>query len=296
MSENHSPITEEDQNKLLEALADPNFGGFCGCGHKHSDDDGPGILWNDAGHRLQIEQAIRVLAAVEPGSGFLTLWSQHEFREGFYKGLLIADYESPYSHATVEGIFGIIPRGTKMYTGHFYDPEDDCNLVDSYIWLKPIRTFIEKSWHSAKTWVDERFKEAQRDLGQWVLRSEISDLRLAGRNLGIAAHFVTDLTQPMHSANFANIIGFSGGPYVDKNDFRHKHFEDCADRIINNSASPLRPGLFCDPSRVEIAFENDLETLVMQTARCAKSVFTEKVKPLMLRTPREATQIKEAHA
>ena len=289
MSENDEQPSEADKEAFLKMINSSEFSGFCGCGHEHADEEGPGILWNDAGHRLQIEQAIRVLTAVEPGSGFLTLWSQHEFRDGFYEGLWHADYRSPYSHPIKFG-------GPALYTGHFYDPDNGHNLIDSSFWLELIRSTIVSHAASAKSWFLLGCADSQRHLREWVVRGEATDLRQAGFNLGIAAHFLTDLTQPMHAANFANRLGFSGEPLFDQNDNRHSHFENCADRIINDPASPLRPGLFCDPSRAEVAFENSLETIIMGTANYAKSVFTNKVKDLMLRTARNATRIEEADA
>ena len=85
-------LAEEELSALeeLKKLSEEDgFPGFVGCGHAHQDETG--ILWNDAGHRTQVEQAIWILTVLEPGNAFLSLWSEALFRRGFYTGLWQAD-------------------------------------------------------------------------------------------------------------------------------------------------------------------------------------------------------------
>jgi hypothetical protein len=293
---------------FLEALKSPDFHGLAGCGHHHHpDEDGVGILWNDAGHRLQIERAIWILAAVEPAGEFLSLWSRADFREGFYTGLWQADYRPPWNNtfntshniplwlflltnpliAPVLTALALVLNGKALYTSHFWNPETNKTIVDESFWLKLIGPFIEQSNENAWTRVRGLHYEAAKRLDSWRDTPNDEALREAGRFLGLASHFFTDLTQPMHAANFANLTASGGVGVPNYNDYRHSRYEALLDQIINNVQSEYRARLLCDASKVDTAFSDNLEVIVRATASHAKTVFDDRVKPLMVKLENE---------
>ncbi|MEY2926054.1 MAG: hypothetical protein RL367_531, partial [Pseudomonadota bacterium] len=280
MSEADEAPSEQEVDAFLDILASPDFKGFCGCGHAH-DHDGPGLLWNDAGHRLQIEQAIKILVAVEPAGEFLSLWSMAEFRKGFYRGLWEADYRAPYNNEINIEVRGVFSLKEALYTGHFYNPENQENLTRGNLYLFALSKFITEAFESGFSRITTAHGLATRKLEDWEVSGRRSDLSDSAKLFGIAAHFLTDLTQPMHAANFANVLGFYRDRKINPWDKRHKHFENCADRIINNPNSPYRPSLFCDPGDVEISFEDDLERIITQTATRSKGIFDRLIAPYM---------------
>jgi hypothetical protein len=96
-----------------------------------------------------------------------------------------------------------------------------------------------------------------------------------------ASHYFTDLTQPMHAANFTNGFSFEGnGGAPNKDDRRHARFEDLADHILLVTDQD-RGALIADPAAAAPAFADTLEPLVKETATFAKGVFDQYVAPLM---------------
>ncbi|PTS79449.1 hypothetical protein DBR17_11840 [Sphingomonas sp. HMWF008] len=241
------------------------------------------MLWNDAGHRLQIERAIMILAAVEPTSQFLSLWSRAEFRQGFYDGLLAADYQPPWNNRLL--------GKQALYTSHFYDPDHKVNLIrrQPLLWL--LEAGIENFRESACSRVEGQSHAAVDSHDRWREKLNDDDLKKAGWELGIASHYFTDLTQPMHTASFANILGFEWS-LAKTDDYRHKHFENLSDEIIvkktNGEFNPNRVDLLSNPAIVELKFQGNLTDLIYETAKFSKNVFESKVKPLMIKLANES--------
>ncbi|HEX2622846.1 MAG TPA: hypothetical protein VHL11_21955, partial [Phototrophicaceae bacterium] len=98
--------------------------------------------------------------------------------DGFYaalcRGILDADKKAPYN----DPIFGRVPT----WASHFYDPDSETN------WLG-------QAEHTAVTCGSSYY-----DLAREAYL--IGDLSAAGYYLGLSLHYLTDLTQPMHAANF----------------------------------------------------------------------------------------------
>lgn len=273
------------EDQFLEAMKqlndDGHFHGFSCCGHNHGTEGEPGLLWNDAGHRIQIEMGIWVLTALDPGNPFLSLWSFPEFRTGFYTGLWEADYRSPYRN-----FCGAVGLGFAIYTSHFYDPDTRKHIGQVNQTLIDLQynfpVVFEEFHENAFSMVLRMGKDASKHYETWKTRLLPCDLKESGRCLGIAVHYFTDLTQPMHAANFANGIGLASTHQgIIRQDARHSKFEKRADEILNKPDSPHRSKLLCDPGKAAVSFSNDASVIINENARAAKDIFIRKVAKVM---------------
>jgi hypothetical protein len=262
--------------ELEEIINNKDFHGFCS--HTHNNE--AGILWNDAGHRLQIERAVCILTAVEPAGEFLSLWSRDDFRNGFYTGLWQADYREPYNN-----ILDLTVYKKAIYTSHFFNPVSKTHIGNHNEYLSSMPRRITGWKENAWTMVEKLHYEAAKLHDEWKDNSSDSKLREMGRLLGLASHYFTDLTQPMHAANFGNGLGFEGSG-GDPFDFRHQSFENVADDIINDLTSNDKLKLLCNPAEVDVVFADNLEKIVFDTALNAKSIFDSKVKDIVNKIPR----------
>ena len=267
-------LTEEEKaqlEELVKIMQSKEFKGFSSCGHEHNreETDGePGPIWNDMGHRLVVERAIWILTAIEPGSGFLSLWSQEKFRKGFYDGIYAADYESPYNNK----LFGV----TALYTSHFYNPENKKHFGMHNYLLSFLKDRIEDFDATAYTQVLKFANDAAK-LHECSKKDPPIDFTYRiGYQLGLATHYFTDLTQPMHAANFAAIYGKEGNQVPNFDDYRHSHFEKLADEIIKKPKRANFQQFFCDPGEVTNFYgysNDDLPIIVDDTARTSKHIF-----------------------
>jgi hypothetical protein len=283
-----SETTDAEQIKALKKLLEsPGFPGFSCCGHSHEGDEEAGVLWNDSGHRTQVEMAIWILTALEPGSAFHSLWSFSEFRKGFYDGLLAADYKSPYWNYCFVPLFFNSP----VYTSHFFNPDNhlhigqtNAGLIAAYAATLVPRSlaFFENYWGNAYNMTLSNQETAANYHHTWRGNQQAASLNKSGFYLGIAAHYFTDLTQPMHAANFANGIGFEYSLQIPtKEDMRHAKFENLADDILNNLDNADRKKLLCDPGKVSIDFTDSIDAITLNTARASKDIFERKVRKIM---------------
>ncbi len=108
-----------------------------------------------------------VSALVRPTSGTTI------FRQNLCQGLYDADFKAEYNNTS---------WGVTTYKSHFYDPDSGQNWVGD---TSP----------TAVTQGVSFFNDA-------VAKYKAGDLAGAGYSLGLALHYFTDLTQPMHAANF----------------------------------------------------------------------------------------------
>ncbi len=145
-------------------------------------------LWSKDTHEQIVTLGIETLLGEHRSRAWVKtffddLWSLNGFRDTLLKGLEDADAKYPYN----QGIF----------LWHFYDPDSG-------------ETFLPGNYFNARsagTYYCFLSAAAAR---------EIHELRRTGRtvpaelmhacayNLGLSLHFLTDLTQPMHAANFTN--------------------------------------------------------------------------------------------
>lgn len=123
------------------------------------------------------------------------------------EGLWDADEVDPYRNSVLPGDtwYGKL---LATYKSHFYDSTTGKN------WLG----------ETDPTALTEGVKFFRRALDQyWAGYRD-----LAGYSLGLSLHYLTDLTQPMHSANFTNV---SSNPWM-----YHGAFEDLAIRVMGGVA------------------------------------------------------------
>jgi hypothetical protein len=283
-----SETTDAEKIEALKQLIESSgFAGFSCCGHSHEASEEAGVLWNDSGHRTQVEMAIWILTALEPGSAFHSLWSFAEFRRGFYNGLWAADYRSPYrNYCYVPLLFD-----SPVYTSHFFNPDNhkhigqtNAGLILAYaatqVPLSP--AIFENYWGNAYNMTLNNQETAANYHHTWRSNQQAASLNKSGFYLGIAAHYFTDLTQPMHAANFANGIGFEGSLQIPtKEDMRHARFENLADDILNNLDNADRKKLLCDPGKVTVDFSDSMPAITLNTARTSKDIFERKVRKMM---------------
>ncbi|NJP11930.1 MAG: hypothetical protein HC866_22695 [Leptolyngbyaceae cyanobacterium RU_5_1] len=138
----------------------------------------------------------------------------HIFHNALCQGIWDADEKAPYNGPEVPAI------GQPTYLHHFYDPDTHRN----YLGYKSPTAYTEAVAYfheSIRFWSAHNFQDA-------------------GYFLGLALHFFTDVTQPMHSSNYIN------GPNYDGLSFNHKNFEEFANTLIgdyiwNGSQPPLYP-------------------------------------------------------
>ena len=100
----------------------------------------------------------------------------NRFQLGLCMGLYEADFNAMYNNS-----FGAIPT----YASHFYDPDTQLN------WLG-------QATPTALTMGRTLFIDA-------LAAYQANNAILAGYRLGLALHYLTDLGQPQHAANFTNI-------------------------------------------------------------------------------------------
>lgn len=236
-----------DQQWALEPDLDPaipSVANTC-CGYVPSSRK----RFNDPRHQKLVAASSALLREVGPPRVVTTFegWFRHErFQEALAKGLLDADYVAPYVG--------------DLYDSHFYDPDTGLN-------------YRQKADPTALTEAT-RYLYKSATLRQQVeargpLPNPTDDERhQIGYDLGLALHYVTDLIQPMHAANFINYAA----SLFDK---RHQGFEDYADTNLDRFHADratyvkLRPILL-----------HDLPGGVVHTlARHAKRVYAEKVAP-----------------
>lgn len=119
--------------------------------------------------RLQGPLGTKIYNLVKPGQGRIG----DPFHDNLCQGLYDADFKSDYNQPI---------SGVTTYMSHFYDPDSGLNWL-GLPWptaLTQGRTFFQQALSSYKS----------------------GDLAHAGYYLGLSLHYFTDLTQPMHAANY----------------------------------------------------------------------------------------------
>ncbi|HKV39627.1 MAG TPA: tectonin domain-containing protein [Blastocatellia bacterium] len=155
----------------------------------------------------------KIFNLVQPGVS----QGKSEFHDALSEGLWDADAADPYRN-TVLGL-GV----TATYKSHFYDPETGKN------WL-------EETEPTALTEGPKFFAEAAKQYKNGNIHS-------AGYNLGLSLHYLTDMTQPMHTTNYTYLNSTPVG--------YHTAFEDLAIDVMKEIqiTQPYVPSkLGSDPS------------------------------------------------
>lgn len=118
---------------------------------------------------------------VQPGRGKI----DDPFHDRLCQGLYDADYVDPYNG----------PLST--YAGHFYDPDTGLNWLNSRF-NTAFTNCQDHGQAAAKHWV-------RADANGHPRVVSAAERGSAGYELGLALHYLTDLTQPMHACNFTQL-------------------------------------------------------------------------------------------
>lgn len=201
--------------------------------------------WEEDRHASIADSAVRMLrddrstSVPEKAKWFLDLWQDGNsaFAKKVKDGLLDADTKPPYADWGWES--------------HFYDPDTKKNYrgkSDPTAMTQALRLF----YSSAEK------KGSSKDL-------------YGAYELGLALHYLTDLSQPMHSSNFANL--FAGGSPLD---LRHRGFERYAEKNLDRFHALPRANRH--PLGMDTAyFPEGVGGTIEIMARHAKKIFVEKV-------------------
>ena len=148
------------------------------------------------------------------------------FHDALCEGLWDADAADPYRNSLLEGD-AWYDTLSATYKSHFYDPSTGKNW-----WGETSPTALT---------------EGKKFFYQSASQYKLGNLSAAGYNLGLALHYLTDMTQPMHSTNFTVLsstpIGF------------HSAFETIAIQVMKQvqiRAAYQRPKS-ADPADILIA-------------------------------------------
>ena len=240
--------------------------GCCGPRYTGNDDDRVEPAWKAFAHREALDWAGKLLRkglTPEPDV-FQTFWSHQPFCDGVVKGLYDADFKDPY-------------RGTKHLFGafhsfenHFYDPVHGGNFYKDQ----------GNDWHAVCD--GRRYFNLAVHLGRRLKRlsSKPHDLLLnTGFYLGLSIHFLSDLTQPMHAANFANYYGAFEDRGASAADQRHAGFEEAGDTWVKDKyAVHYANGL--TPNDVSINGIEDPGKFLVDTALAHRPIYVGKVKAI----------------
>jgi hypothetical protein len=240
----------------------PHAGCCCGPGVHE------GANWEEATHREIVRAAARLMGAARTDpvvDRFMTAyWPDEAFQRNLFEGLAMADTDARYARPTL--------AGRNLYGGHFYDPNSHESYMNDVSSVSPAkvtaltegrRYFNLATWH-ARLWGEHRDE--------------------AGRLLGLALHFLTDLTQPMHASNFINLCAthypiMSPAPEDVRRgyspaDWRHAWFETWVERGIETRLGELPALTGADLDTREFA---DCGAMLHEAAVASRKVFDEQL-------------------
>ncbi len=162
---------------------------------------------------------------VRPWNGALN----DDFHDALSRGLWDADRKRPYNSP----ILDLVPT----WSSHFYDPDTRTN------WLG-------QTAPTALTEGSRYFRESQRAY-------QDGNMEQAGYTLGLAVHYLSDLTQPMHASNFTWIDSQAPGFHTD--------FERYAKSVVSRVEPPV--------AYAPLLRETDLEAFFHAVARYSKDTY-----------------------
>jgi len=221
----------------------------CCCGRRSSST--AGVLWDDHTHNSILETAVEKILGPLQGQAQLVkllyqVWQNtREFPWELVVRLAMreADYSLPWAREQRLGFF--------FYNDHFFDPGTGRNYEgeESSAVTVGAATFGE----SVRAWKDRQYL-------------------VAAKRLGISLHFLSDLTQPMHAANFTNL----SKPYL-----AHAGFEKYAeDKVLRGRFFDNYPaGTIRD---LDITHHSATDFL-KDVARTSKGIFVSSMKDFLER-------------
>jgi hypothetical protein len=193
-------------------------------------------LWDDKQHLRLLNGAIRTLDRIPNNSQWSALFPiarrlvglmntvldpdgvpSGPFYDGVKAGLYDADYKPEYT-----GTYA----GVQIYYMHFYDSKTGQSFYPGY--------------ENARTECDKYFNQS---LFTNPEQADDPTRRRIGYLLGLALHYLTDVTQPMHAVNFTNFLEYrtlTPNTIPNPVEKRHSAFEGYADGDRFN----LQPGQY----------------------------------------------------
>lgn len=211
--------------------------------HRQIDPDDV-LLWEDGQHKAIVERALDLVAA---NNNTFRLVVAFKFK--ILQGLRDADYENPYYN-------------TSTYLSHFYDPDEKVN----YLKMKGSNMFPSQKvyWGGALAIAtgagEDLNKHAVNQFDLYASKSitlaKNGNYTEAAYNLGIGLHYLTDLSQPMHAANFIAAPGTQSN--------FHSAFESAMEKRID-----LVRGMAKHP----VSVGDDFQAIAIALAKASKHIF-----------------------
>ncbi len=217
-------------------------------------------LWDDKTHANIVKRATDIIFehhGARPAVRYLQMfWKSKVFTDALLKGLHDADYKPEFTGPA--------------YKYHFYHPGTRQNYVGTG---ENAVTMGAKYSEKAVA----KGSEIMRKLKLGITPSN-EEYRACGYDLGVASHFITDLTQPMHSSNFANVFA-DRFPVPNPLEWRHSGLEGATEKLI-------KAGYLDDAARFEYSdFAPDsygsAASILVEAAFIANRTFEGTVRNLM---------------
>ncbi len=249
--------------------------------------DEPGVLWNDLTHQKIVECAVIGMHRPEIQNDetrrLIAFWSRAEFQQAAYRGLDDADYKEPWCGTLLLPDRENPRKNIYTWHDHFYHPTRKKNY----------RGDDTSAVTEGRRYFNLSVQVAMRILKLGGLHAPAALHDKAGHYLGLSLHFLTDLTQPMHSVNFTNVFGHDGGYMgaVNLGDTRHSKFEAHAERKVESGYFDKYETRFpLDPVDVQTGDVEDASWFLHHTAVNHERIFywdINGILELMGRTGRE---------
>ncbi|NOQ70920.1 MAG: hypothetical protein GQ574_02900 [Crocinitomix sp.] len=221
-------------------------------------------LWEEKTHKAIIEKALELMSVYVPNgtnknvNDFLTIFHKNsDFMSCLYQGLKDADDKAPWND--------------HYWAYHFYNPKTKktYNKDKKTTAHSEARRYFKLSEHYAQR--IRHFNESGLKPGAQLYKN-------AGYYMGLSLHFLTDLTQPMHAANFTNLLGDEGNE-VPRPDLRHAGFEIYTDNAIERGLlNDLKP---LEDHHLAAFPKNSIGMYIHQVALTSKNTFDSLFLPVL---------------
>ena len=227
------------------------------------------IEWDRYTHAAVVRRGADLLGAIRDSYVVArvftdVLWNDGGFSSAVYRGLSDADDLNPWADPRMAGVVG-----PNLYAYHFCDASS----------LQTHKFFFglpyEFDFYSAISEGERSFNlavHAGRRALRHLDRAPAADIVAAAHYLGLSLHFLTDLTQPMHAANFANVLG-AEDETKNSEDYRHAAFEARAEDLAQEVLKDVAP---LDPQKLRTETEGWASAghVFLATAQAAKRIWT----------------------
>lgn len=223
--------------------------------------------WCEDGHDGLIDLGVKQLQhfPAEPEVvNFNVFWNNIDFRRGAFRGIEEADAESLGEYS---GLF---------YASHYYDPDTGCNSVQVLGICFESSGLFGFFGMNAKSEGTKRMDNAVslgKDIAVKVAAGDTiaeADFYDCGFQLGLGLHYLTDLVQPMHAANFAGNIG---DIFFLLPNSRHLDFELVVDDLVDAGYLDDTPPVVDFAAITSVGIDGASDILE-STARLSKDVWT----------------------